>query len=337
MTKPASTPLSHLHDETILALDGGGTNTRAVLVTRQGHLAGSASGPGCNAFDRPEWAHNLRTLLTSLPHPRLQAAALGIAGYDVECASATAQDDVARAALGPSVALCLENDVQSAHRGAFAGEAGLFVLAGTGSVAMARNSHGQQARVGGWGWLLGDEGSGYWIGREALAQAARFLDNPAVAHAAFSAALLTRLGLPVTGPQAPFALHEWLRTRPHPRSAIGNLAPLIHTMAEEGQPQAMALLQAAGQELAQLARTAAHRCTLPCGPDLIWSHGGSVMHSHFVRNTLANALGAQPRPPVLPPLGGAALLAATLAGWHVDAPWIATLANALHHEKGDTP
>lgn len=60
------------------------------------------------------------------------------------------------------------SDLELAHAGAFSGGAGIVVLAGTGSVALARDRAGRAGRAGGWGPLLGDEGSAFWIGRSAL-------------------------------------------------------------------------------------------------------------------------------------------------------------------------
>ncbi|MBS0966685.1 N-acetylglucosamine kinase, partial [Acetobacter okinawensis] len=203
------------HTQSILALDGGGTHTRIALIARDARVLAHASGPGCNPYDRPEWADNLRTLLCSVPHTGLRAAVLGMAGYDGARPSSLAQRDVALTALGPDCVLELENDVQTAHRAAFAGNAGVFVLAGTGSVAQASTQDGRSARAGGWGWLFGDEGGGYWIGCRALNHAASFLDDPGVTCAPFARAVLHALDLPTQGSHAPDALREWLRTRPH--------------------------------------------------------------------------------------------------------------------------
>src|SRR5207237_10017789 len=63
----------------------------------------------------------------------------------------------------------VSNDALIALWGALAGRQGVAVLAGTGSIALARSEDGREGRAGGWGYLLGDEGSGYWLGREAIA------------------------------------------------------------------------------------------------------------------------------------------------------------------------
>jgi N-acetylglucosamine kinase-like BadF-type ATPase len=263
-----------------------------------------------------------------------------MAGYDAERPSCTAQDNLVRAVLGPDVALCLENDVETAHRGAFAGGPGIFILAGTGSVVMARAADGRPARAGGWGWLLGDEGGGYWLGRKALRHATRYLDTPNAPDPAFARALLDRLGLPTPDAEASRsaaanALREWQRTRAHPRSAIAELALFVAEQAETGSPTAAALLHQAARHLAEQAQAATDQ--LGGADPLLWSHGGSVMHSAVLQAELAALLGCPPQPPRLPPLGGAALRAAQLAGWPCAPEWIDTLAHSLRTSSSIQP
>lgn len=79
------------------------------------------------------------------------------------------------------------SDVELAHRAALGGKPGIVILAGTGSVAFGRAASGKAARAGGWGPLLGDEGSAFWIGREALKRPAlaKGLPDPlSIAHSA---------------------------------------------------------------------------------------------------------------------------------------------------------
>ena len=319
----------------ILALDGGGTYTRALIITREGQITAHAEGPGCNPFDRPDWADSLRALLERLPRHGLIAAGLGMAGYDAERPSCMAQENLVRAILGPDVALCLENDVETAHRGAFAGGPGLFLLAGTGSVVMARTTEGRSARAGGWGWLLGDEGGGYWIGRKALGYATRYLDDPSVPFAAFAQALLLSLNLPTTGPTAPDALREWLRTRTHPRSAVGDVAATVHTLAQNKETYAIALLRSAGGHLSEPPHSTAKQVSnLPPSPLPLVSCSGCYLTLNPISLLTGTCLFCTNTPPyTLPHLGGAGLKAAELAGWHSDATWICQLARNLTHGK----
>ncbi|MGO7755646.1 BadF/BadG/BcrA/BcrD ATPase family protein, partial [Rhizobium ruizarguesonis] len=85
--------------------------------------------------------------------------------------------------LFPNVHRRVLNDVDAANLGAFAGEQGILILSGTGSMAWARNSKGQSARTGGWGDLIGDEGSRHWIGQKALNLVSQSLDGSAPATA----------------------------------------------------------------------------------------------------------------------------------------------------------
>ncbi|MFT8419865.1 MAG: hypothetical protein ABF636_13705, partial [Acetobacter sp.] len=113
-----------------------------------------------------------------------------------------------------------------------------------------------------------------------------------------------------------------------PRSAVGDVAPTVAALAHAQDPHATAILHAAGTHLAALARTACKGLSTPTS-DLPWSYGGSVLHSPLIRAHVATALGQPATPPALPPLGGAALRAAQLAGWIVDDAWTHTLAQAL--------
>ncbi|MFT9089379.1 MAG: N-acetylglucosamine kinase, partial [Acetobacter okinawensis] len=106
--------------------------------------------------------------------------------------------------------------------------------------------------------------------------------------------------------------------------------PTVLALAHAQDPHAVALLQAAGTHLAALARTACK--ALPPGqtaPDMPWSYGGSVLHSLFIRDHVATLLGQAAVSPALPPLGGAALRAAHLAGWKVDTAWVDRLRQTL--------
>jgi N-acetylglucosamine kinase len=172
------------------------------------------------------------------------------------------------------------------------------VIAGTGSIALAReNAHGQQARAGGYGYLLGDDGSAFWIGREAVraALAAGEGRGPASGLSALGKHA-ARLGV----------------------QDLAALAPKVSQAAAEGDLIAADILARAGQALAGLAIAAARGVwpdaarqphgvkVATCGG--VWQ-AGTLVQEPF-RAALSNGLpGATPVQPALTPVGGALLLA----------------------------
>ena len=128
-------------------------------------------------------------------------------------------------------------DVQAAFHDAFGEGPGILLMAGTGSIAWGRAEDGRVARVGGWGWLLGDEGSGYAMGLEAMRRVARSADRRAPATQ-LTMRLLARLGL-----GSPEELIAWCGTASP--GAVAALVPDIHAAAVDGDAVAAELLEQA--------------------------------------------------------------------------------------------
>ena len=219
------------------------------------------------------------------------------------------------------------NDVQIAFDGALAGRPGVLLLSGTGSMAWAGDASGRQCRVGGWGEAFGDEGSAYWIGREALSLATRALDGRADEEA-FARGLLSQLGLEAQD------LIAWCYAAPEGRrQAIASLARHVDVLAQAGDAAARDILLRAADHLVEHAEAGRSRLGLPS--DFAWSYAGGVFANPIVMARVTERLGAPPLAPALPPVGGALLRAARLAGWAVDANWIGTLAEALAAAAGE--
>jgi N-acetylglucosamine kinase-like BadF-type ATPase len=132
----------------------------------------------------------------------------------------------------------------------------VVIISGTGSIAYGRNAAGEAARSGGWGYVLGDEGSGYWIGRAALRAVLRAADfrGPRT--------LLTQMLLDhfqVTHPQ--LLLHEVYHQHLKP-AAIGALASSVHRAFTEGDEAAAGILRGAADELEGAAMSVARRLDL---------------------------------------------------------------------------
>lgn len=310
--------------ELILGIDGGGSKTLVAIANRSGEAIRIAAGGGTNPMDNPRWREELAATVGAVAPDRLRlaGAAVGMASYgEVDTVTLALRQAVA-ALLNPVPHRVL-NDVDAAHAGAFANGPGILMLAGTGSMAWARDAGGAACRVGGWGDGFGDEGSAHWIGLQAVSLASRHLDGRAEAPG-LVAALFATLGLDRDRPLD--ALAGWFATRPHRRSAVAGLAPLVDQLAGAGDGPARAIIEAAAAELALHVTAILSR---PGYARLEWSYAGGAFRSRNLLDALVRRVGRAPRPPLLQPIGGALLCAATDLAWPVDRAWIERLAASL--------
>jgi glucosamine kinase len=305
--------------DVVLGVDGGGTKTLVALADREGQVRHLQHGRTIDPFANADWPAALGGMVADLAPWRrsLADAVLGLPCYGEVADVSAAQREGVRSLLSEPHEVI--NDVEAAFDGALAGAAGVLLLAGTGSMAWAGDGR-TALRCGGWGEAFGDEGSAFWIGREALGEASRALDGRSP-HTAFAEQLLARLGL------EPRTLLHWCLTLPTRRSGVAALAIEVDRLAEANEPTACALLRRAGDALADHAHACAARLGLP-GP-IAWSYAGSVFKSRTVMARVADRLGTPPRPPRLPPVGGALMRAARRAGWAIDETWIERLGRAL--------
>ena len=233
----------------LAGVDGGGTGTRVRLQHRSGRTLGQGeAGPsGLGQGIDQAWRHVLQALTHAFHHAGLPVAAwpdialgLGLAGAGVpDQRAAFLQAD-------PGFAACvLANDGVTQLLGAHGGGPGIVVAAGTGSVAAARDEAGHTHQCGGWGYPVGDEGSGAWIGLQAMRHAHAVLDGR-TATSGLSAAVFD-----AAGSDAP-SLLSWCADAGARRYA--ELAPTVFNAAAAGCATAQGLLQAAADELARLAQ-----------------------------------------------------------------------------------
>jgi N-acetylglucosamine kinase-like BadF-type ATPase len=309
-------------DALILGIDGGGSKALVALADKSGRVLEIRRSEGINPMDNRGWRARFET------HLRGFAGANGLAGIgaampaygEVEDISAE-QRGVIADAFG-KVPQRVLNDVDAAQIGAFGGGPGILILAGTGSMAWARDVAGKSHRVGGWGETIGDEGSGHWIGRRVLGLVSQSLDGRAaptkLVDAVFKALQLDHAD-PVNG------LEGWVSRLTHPRSEISALAAVCGRAAEVGDAGAVAILEDAADELARHFRAIAK----PAGAALPWSYAGGTFNSRVLREAVASRIGSPPKTPLLPPIGGALLAAAQHLDWPVQQAWIERLAAAI--------
>ena len=234
----------------VLGIDAGGTKTVCLLADEDGRIVAEARGGGANLqsvgeLEVEKVLHAVMDGVLADRDERPAAICLGIAGVDRPADARTIRSIMRR--IGSSARTLVVNDALVALE-AGAGEGpGVVLVAGTGSIAYGRNSASQAARSGGWGYLLGDEGGGFWIGRAALSAVVRQFDGRG------PSTRLTELVLTQMGLESPSDLIHEIYYRDLHRHAIGSLAALVEDAADAGDAVAAQILTRAATELAAAA------------------------------------------------------------------------------------
>lgn len=293
----------------VIGVDGGGTRTRAVLVDLDGQELGRGEGPGAVATAHDPDAAS-RAVVGAI-EAAAEAAGLSLPGAVLWAGLAGAGAEPARRAVtaalslaAPAREVAVGSDAEAAFMDAFPG-GGVMLIAGTGSVAWSRSEGGEVRKVGGWGMDLGDEGSGYAIGRAGLSLVARAHDGRAEATT-LSASLMARCEVSSAG-----ELIAWAGRAV--KSDYAALAPLVIEAADNGDPGAQAIADAAADALED------HLVALdlPGGTEIaLW--GGLLAGSGPLRSRMLDRLGAHGWESldreIDPPLGAARLALALAQG-----------------------
>lgn len=161
---------------------------------------------------------------------------------------------------------------------------GVALIAGTGSVALARSADGSTALFGGWGYLLGDEGSGYSIGRAALRSALLCMESGLPRQP------LVRAVLEKTTVNSVMELTKAVYEQPFPRAAIAALAPIVVQAGEAGDADAHAILDDAALDLANLVLRAVRCLKSHDGSVKLAVAGGILVGSQRLQQSLKNEL-----------------------------------------------
>ena len=242
-----------------LGVDAGGTKTVCCLADESGQPVAEARGPGANLTAAR--ARGVETILREVigevlrdrPGP-VSAVCVGMAGVDRPTESAVIRGIVQRIVATPHIAIV--NDALIALEAGVPGQPGIVVIAGTGSIAYGRDGQGRAARAGGWGYVLADEGSGYWLGRQALRSAMREIDGRG------PATTLTPRMLDHYGVTRPADLARKVYAGDLKPAAIAALASALETAGEEGDRIALEIIDLGGRELSLTAVSVAARLTL---------------------------------------------------------------------------
>jgi N-acetylglucosamine kinase-like BadF-type ATPase len=321
--------------KTYLGVDGGGSKTRFLLIDDSGgilaeHVEGSAyyleiGLPALEAM----LDQGIETVLRrgAVRAEDLTFAFLGLPAYGEDRMLLPKLDAAPAAALPPGRYRC-GNDMICGWAGALAGEDGINVVAGTGSIAYGEYA-GHGARAGGWGELFSDEGSAYWLAREGLRLFSRMSDGR-TARGALHALVRGHFGL-TDDLELCAAIYGQEAAQ---RSQLARLSKVVAEAASAGDREARALFTQAAEELADIIDAVRLNLNVPPQLELPVSHSGGLFELRdLLLAPLEAALARKARPyrlvpPRLSPEAGAALYAAKLGGAPLDARALAALSAA---------
>ena len=272
-----------------VALDAGGTKTQCWIANEE-RVLGSAVGGTVKlmsvgeevATGRLQEVVRAAAAEAGIGLDEIGRTCMGLAGFASESVQRWGEATL-RGMVSGELMLCGDDDI--ALEAAFRGGPGIFVIAGTGSNVVGRCSDGMRLTAGGWGPVIGDEGSGNWIGVEAIRSALRARDRGVPSD------LLEEIqafwGLESLGELIAKANHSNRRN-------FSELTMVVASCAEHGDEVAARVLERAGQELAdQVMLVAAKMRRVRCEADDIsrLSFTGSVLGKiSRVRESMARRL-----------------------------------------------
>jgi N-acetylglucosamine kinase-like BadF-type ATPase len=302
----------------VLGVDGGGSATRSVIISTGGEvLATGKAGPSNPITVGAERA--LANIIEAVDEASARcgvhtflASRLGVAGTDRSRLRQELLDGM-RPSYGDTA---IVSDAASALAGDTGCRPGVVVIAGTGSIAYGENKLGETARAGGWGWRLGDEGSGYTIGLKAIMAALRAHDGRAP-ETVLKQKIVSHLGLGSIED-----IIDWVYEPGREPRDIAYLVPLVREAEAEGDVAAALVMAEAGAELGFVANAVIRRLGMS-GEFLVSLNGGVfkqpsgyiIAFEEVVRREAPECVLIKPR---MPPLLGSGLIALRSLGVTVD-------------------
>ncbi len=345
-------------DGLIAGFDAGQTHTTCRLATADGSTVAEGEGPGVCHLAAAEGPERFQQALTqslaaarkqigaagpmhrhgplgtqdggaeaTRPDPQvlatapLLAAAVGASGIEQGSDVQELGLSLAAAALGlPRSQLAVTGDERTALRGAFTSGPGIIVISGTGTIAVGRDGQGRDHRCAGWGWLLDGAGSAMDIGRDGLSLSLQMADGR-LDDTPLRAALWQALAVAVDDPQAPERIKALVVRPEFGAAGFARLAPVVAQSADNGDPQAQAILRHNGTALA--ASVAGVARALGLEAPAVAALGGAITHLQALRQAFEEALNRElPGARLQEPAGDACSGALAMAGELVGRPAI---------------
>lgn len=263
-----------------LGVDGGGTKTAFVLLSRDGTMLARHLEPTSYYFEigldglREVLRRGLEETLAKggVSAGDLAFAFFGVPGYGEESALVAEIDAIPESILGTRNYLC-GNDMICGWASGSGCEDGIHIVAGTGSIGYGEKGS-TNGRVGGWSEIFGDEGSAYWISRLALESFARMSDGRC-AKTILHGMLRERLNLSFDLDVCSLVVNKWQGSR----SKIAGLSSVVTAAAKEADPVAVRIYESAARELALMVKALEDRLGFEKGKPIATTYSGGVFKS----------------------------------------------------------
>ena len=273
-------------------IDGGGTFSRLALTDNSGNVLASSKAGSTNIYSvsKDEVYKNLASLFYSalktagIEKSNLAAGCIGSAGL-----GRNEEKIIFRGFFnklfweGFPVNLCTDAEILLC--GALKNLEGYCLIAGTGSIAMGRNLKSDLVRSGGYGYMLGDEGSAAWIGKNAVVRILRSLEKRDL-PTDMTDAILEAAGLASYDDLIRYVHHE------AGKSKIAAIAPLVTAAARKNDPLALDILYCGAEELALLVKSVIDRSPGINNNELVLA-GGVIEHDEIITGKLKEILAGQ--------------------------------------------
>lgn len=271
-----------------IGIDGGGGTTECILADYKGRILGKGLSDGSNIFSSGEYnvARALKESLSAaglLKDDKVISACFGLSGviYGLEN---KAINRVVKELLPETEKILVVNDAITALTGSIGTGVGICINSGTGVICAGRNVQGELAISSGWGHLLGDEGSGYWIGSQGLISALRGYDGRSP-----NTILIDKL-LQSMGTDSPFCASKIIHESENPRVIISNLCPVVFECAEKGDVIALDIVKRAGYELALTVLSVAKKLSLTECNINVSPVGNCLMKNDLLKESFSEVL-----------------------------------------------
>ncbi|NPV67698.1 MAG: ATPase [Anaerolineae bacterium] len=328
-------------DELVLAVDGGQSRTLALIATLDGRVLGAGLGGPANHVHEPGGMARMTRALQEAISGAFQQAGLAADRVSSAWFGMTGGAEVVPGIVREFLVcdrLRADDDTVTALAGASLARPGVVVIAGTGAVAYGQTADGRRARSGGWGYLMGDEGSAYDLGIQALRAATQAADGR-------GAPTMLMDAVPgYFGAGDLHALHTLIYSGAVSRPQIAALARVVSQAAADGDGVARMLLAEAGQALARAALAVLARLEMLESGMAVYPTGGVFQAGPLLLEPFAASLrDASPcssvRQAAFAPVVGALLLALQQAGVSISGTTIEAIRASLPaaaRSKSDT-